>query len=153
VDFYEARDLFGIIFQIPGPNCKFLDCGLIFGKAEGPKCKMPEIRISRNYFPKGNPWTTGAPVHHGLASIADRRSSSELGLRALRSRGSPEVDEELARVRSRASPEVEERRGGRATAVPNQRQRRSMRAMLKRGEKRREAGRGAVKPRGGARLL
>jgi hypothetical protein len=53
---------------------------------------MPEIRISRNYFPKGNPWTesmspwtTGAPVHRGLASVADRRSSSELGLRAPRS--------------------------------------------------------------------
>jgi hypothetical protein len=29
--------------------------------------------------------TTGAPVHRGPASIADRRSSSELGLRALRS--------------------------------------------------------------------
>jgi hypothetical protein len=28
-----------------------------FGKAEGPKCKTSEIRISRNYFPKGNPWT------------------------------------------------------------------------------------------------
>jgi hypothetical protein len=62
-------------------------------------------------------------------------------------------DEELTRVRSRASPEVEERRGGRATTLPNRRRRRLVRAMLKRGEKRREVGRGAVKPGGGARLL
>jgi hypothetical protein len=40
VDFSEAMDLFVNIFQI-----------------HGPKCKMSEIRISRNYFPKGNPWT------------------------------------------------------------------------------------------------
>jgi hypothetical protein len=29
VDFSEARDLFVIIFQIPRPNCKIMDCGLI----------------------------------------------------------------------------------------------------------------------------
>jgi hypothetical protein len=59
VDFFsEARDLFVNIFQIHGPNCKFLDCGLILEKTEGPTCKMSKIRISRNYFPKGNPWTT-----------------------------------------------------------------------------------------------
>jgi hypothetical protein len=57
VDFSEAREVFVNIFQILRPNCKFLDCGLILEKAEGPKCKMSEIRISRNYFPKGNPWT------------------------------------------------------------------------------------------------
>jgi hypothetical protein len=28
-------------------------------------------------------WTTGTPVHHGLASIADRRSSFEIGLQPL----------------------------------------------------------------------
>jgi hypothetical protein len=27
--FSEVRDLFAIIFQIPGSDCKFLDCGLI----------------------------------------------------------------------------------------------------------------------------
>jgi hypothetical protein len=32
VDFFEARDLFVIIFQIPGPNCKIMDCGLISKK-------------------------------------------------------------------------------------------------------------------------
>jgi hypothetical protein len=29
VDFSEARDLFGIIFQFWGPNCKIRDWGLI----------------------------------------------------------------------------------------------------------------------------
>jgi hypothetical protein len=32
VDFSKARDLFVNIFQILGPNCKFLDCGLILEK-------------------------------------------------------------------------------------------------------------------------
>jgi hypothetical protein len=40
MDFSEDRDLFVNIFQILGP-----------------KCKMSEIIISRNYFPKGNLWT------------------------------------------------------------------------------------------------
>jgi hypothetical protein len=31
-DFSEARDLFGIIFQILGPNCNIMDCGLISEK-------------------------------------------------------------------------------------------------------------------------
>jgi hypothetical protein len=44
-------------------------------------------------------------------------------------------DEELAKVRFRASPKTEERRGGRATAVKKRRLWRSVRAMLKRGER------------------
>jgi hypothetical protein len=50
VDFSEARDLFVNIFQILGPNCKFLDCGLILEKIEGPKCKMSKIPGIMNYF-------------------------------------------------------------------------------------------------------
>jgi hypothetical protein len=45
VDFSEARDLFVNIFQILGPNCKLLDCGLILEKPSGlsAKClKYPE---------------------------------------------------------------------------------------------------------------
>jgi hypothetical protein len=89
--------------------------------------------------------------------VADGRGSTELGLAGVPVYGSsPQLhgkDEELARVQSRASPEVEGRRGGRATAVQNRRRRRSVEAMLERVEKRREAGRGVVKPGGDARLL
>jgi hypothetical protein len=35
VDFSEVSYLFGIIFQIPRSDCKFLDCGLILEKARG----------------------------------------------------------------------------------------------------------------------
>jgi hypothetical protein len=35
VDFSEARDVFVIIFQILGPNCKIMDCGLILKKPRG----------------------------------------------------------------------------------------------------------------------
>jgi hypothetical protein len=89
--------------------------------------------------------------------LADGRGSPELGLAGAPVYGSsPRLhgkDEELTRVRSRASPKVEGRRGGQATAVQNRRRRRLVEAMLERGEKRREAGRDAVKSGGGARLL
>jgi hypothetical protein len=62
-------------------------------------------------------------------------------------------DEELIGVRSRASPEVEEQRGGWAMAVMIRRRRCLVRALLRRGERGKEARRGAVKLRGGARLL
>jgi hypothetical protein len=39
VDFSEARNLFGIIFQIPGPNCKIMDYGLILKKMRGLSAK------------------------------------------------------------------------------------------------------------------
>jgi hypothetical protein len=39
VDFSEARDLFGIIFHIPGPNCKIMNCGLISKKPRGLNAK------------------------------------------------------------------------------------------------------------------
>jgi hypothetical protein len=39
VDFSEARDPFGIIFQISGPNCKIMDCGLISEKVRGISAK------------------------------------------------------------------------------------------------------------------
>jgi hypothetical protein len=87
----------------------------------------------------GPPWTglrrrleeltralpTGAPVHGS--------SPRPLG-----------KHEELVGVRSRASPEVEEQRGGRATAVKVQWHRCSVRVLLRRGERGKEVGRGAV---------
>jgi hypothetical protein len=62
-------------------------------------------------------------------------------------------NKELVGVRSRASPEVKEQRGGLATAVKIQWRWCSVRALLKRGERRKGAGRGAVKLGGGAGLL
>jgi hypothetical protein len=46
MDFSEARDLFGIIFQIPGSDYKFLDCGLILEKMSGLSAKLWNNRIS-----------------------------------------------------------------------------------------------------------
>jgi hypothetical protein len=42
VDFFEARDLFGINFQIPGPNYKIVDCELISMKPRGLNEKYPK---------------------------------------------------------------------------------------------------------------
>jgi hypothetical protein len=43
VDFSEAKDLFGIIFQFPGPFCEITDCGLIIEKHKGLFTKSPGI--------------------------------------------------------------------------------------------------------------
>jgi hypothetical protein len=90
VDFSEARDLFGIIFQFQGANCKIRDCGLILEKLWGLSAKMTEIGISRNCFSKGKPvdqvresMDRAGQVHHGPATIAMLGSSTELGLRPL----------------------------------------------------------------------
>jgi hypothetical protein len=50
VDFSEARDLFGINFQIPGSDCKFLDCGLILEKMRGLSAKRQNNGISNLFL-------------------------------------------------------------------------------------------------------
>jgi hypothetical protein len=61
--------------------------------------------------------------------------------------------EERTGSSARASPGLGWRRGGRATAVKARQHRCSVRGLLRRGERGKEAGRGAVKLGGGARLL
>jgi hypothetical protein len=52
VDFCKARDLFGIIFQIPGPNCKIMDCGLISKKPRGLNAKCWKLEFPGIIFLK-----------------------------------------------------------------------------------------------------
>jgi hypothetical protein len=52
VDFSEARDLFVNIFQILGPNCKFLDFGLILEKWRGLNAKCPKLEFPGIIFLK-----------------------------------------------------------------------------------------------------
>jgi hypothetical protein len=52
VDFSEARDLSVIIFQIPGSDCKFLDCGLILKKLMGLNAKCTKLNFPGIVFLK-----------------------------------------------------------------------------------------------------
>jgi hypothetical protein len=52
VDFFEARDLFVIIFQIPRPNCKIMDCGLMSKKPRGLNEKCRKLEFPGNVFLK-----------------------------------------------------------------------------------------------------
>jgi hypothetical protein len=58
VDFSEARGLFGIIFQIPGSDCKVMDRGLILKKPRGLSAKYPKLDFLGPRWP-GPPWTGG----------------------------------------------------------------------------------------------
>jgi hypothetical protein len=57
VDFSEARDLFVIIFQIPGPNYKIMDRGLILEKPRGLFAKFLKQPISGLNFQQKILWT------------------------------------------------------------------------------------------------
>jgi hypothetical protein len=52
VDFSEAMDLFVNIFQIPGPNCKVMDCRLILEKPRGLNAKYQKLEFSGIIFLK-----------------------------------------------------------------------------------------------------
>jgi hypothetical protein len=57
VDFSEARELFGIIFQFWGPLYETLDCGLISKKPRGLFAKFLKLPIFRFNFQQKIPWT------------------------------------------------------------------------------------------------
>jgi hypothetical protein len=99
VDFSEARDLFVIIFQILGPNCKFLDCGLISGKQRGFGAKGPKLEFSGIIFLKEtrepSPRARGpraAPVHGGPRSPSRERIIGERPERRSRARNLAAVE-------------------------------------------------------------
>jgi hypothetical protein len=99
VDFSEARDLFVIIFQIPGSDCKFMDYGLISKKPRGLSAKCLKLDFPGIVFLTENPWTKStslwtAPVwstvdRRPLLRSGARRSSASgrSGARELRPRG------------------------------------------------------------------
>jgi hypothetical protein len=84
VDFSEARDLFRIIFQILGPNCKIMDCGLISKKPRGLSAKCRKLEFPGIIFLKEtrgpSPQVHGpraTPVHGGPLSPSRRRLTGE----------------------------------------------------------------------------
>jgi hypothetical protein len=99
VDFSEARDLFGIIFQFRGPNYKIRDCVLILKKLRGLSAKCQKLKFPGIVFLKENPWTKSTSSWTAPArSTADRRpllrsgahrssASDRSGARELRPRG------------------------------------------------------------------
>jgi hypothetical protein len=82
VDFYEARDLFVIIFQIPWSDCKFMDCGLILKKPRGLSAKCSKLNFPGIVFLKENPWTEStSPWTAPARSTVDRRPLPRSGAR------------------------------------------------------------------------
>jgi hypothetical protein len=100
VNFSEARDLFVNIFQILGPNCKFLDGGLILEKLRGLSAKCPKLEFPGIIFLKEtggpSPRARGplvAPVHGGPRSPSRRRLTGERPERCPRARNLTVVEE------------------------------------------------------------
>jgi hypothetical protein len=132
VDFSEARDLFINIFQILGPNCKFLDCGLILEKPRGLNAKCQKLEFPGIIFQKetrrpsprvvnqaGRPRSTVDRWWCGLK--APERSGTLTGVwppAAPVHQSSPvgaQKRERSTGISTRASPELGRWRGNRAT--------------------------------------
>jgi hypothetical protein len=122
-------------------------------------------------FQRINPWTgsmhlwigQARSVHHGPTTAQTEGGVGRGGaLTGARPPATPMLQsspagaqqrEECTGSSGRASLGLGRRRGGRATTVKAQRRRCLVRGLLRRGERGKEAGRGAVKLGGGARLL
>jgi hypothetical protein len=83
VDFSEARDLFVIIFQIPGSDCKFLDCGLILENPRGLNAKCLKLDFSGIVFLK----EPHGPAVDGSTELAGASASGRSGVHECRTRG------------------------------------------------------------------
>jgi hypothetical protein len=77
VDVSEARDLFVIIFQIPRPNCKIMDCRFISKKPRGLNEKCQKLEFPGIIFLKETRGPRAAPVHGGPRSPSRRRLAEE----------------------------------------------------------------------------
>jgi hypothetical protein len=71
VDFFEASELFVNIFQNLGPNCKFLDCGLILENRGASLQNGGEFRPGF-IFQRINLWTGSMPPCTGRARSIHR---------------------------------------------------------------------------------
>jgi hypothetical protein len=89
VDFSEARDLFVIIFQIPGSDCKFMDCGLILKKPRGLSAKCPKLDFPGIVFLMESPWTESTSpwtVNRGHGGASPARGAWAMELAGARRR-------------------------------------------------------------------
>jgi hypothetical protein len=103
----------------------------------------------------GPPWIDGGADRGGGWGAAERSPEHRPPAAPVRqsSPAGAQQREERTRSSSRASPGLGRRRGGRAMVVKVRRHRCSVRGLLRRGERGKGAGRGAVKLGGGALLL
>jgi hypothetical protein len=139
-----------------------------FTRVQGPLCKISKITRITNYFPTVNPvhrvharWTrAGRAVHHGPTMARTEGTvarSPKLGLRPLQCTKARRRGRKRGRG-ARGARLGPHRSSGSAVATGRWRcrigrRRRSVRGLLKHGEREKGAGRGAVKLGEGARLL
>jgi hypothetical protein len=136
-----------------------MDHGLILEKQRGLSAKSAKLdcglisKKHRGFLAKW--WGISAGIYFSTDKAMDRVHASvdRPGSVHQSSPAGAQQREERTGSLARASLGLGRRRGGRVTAVKARRHRCSVRGLLRRGERGKEAGRGAVKLGGGARLL